>query len=546
MSKRNVGKLGESTLRTWTAQVGITANKSDEDETGWDFFVELPPDDARVAEFKIPLDRESFPLKCLVQVKSTDHHPGRREVKLDNWVRFVKDPHPAFFLVLEFDFQDSCQRAFLVHVDEHYIRRVLKRLRELDPGKRSLLHKFKLYFKYDESDALPSLDGNGLEQALRCQVGDSSEQYAVKKLETVRNVGYEEGGWRLHFSTPVPSSDPADIAEYLVDFTLGLVPTLDVTQGQITDVRFGIEALEPTEVLRDGRLELDRKPAGKGTIILRTLEGKRELRLSTDVYLPQGIGFELKDRHIKARFAAPFVDFVFWLRQEADSSVRLRFPAIDETHKLSDLCSVSALICLFHEAHTHNSSVTFESRFGSERTGAGQFFIEQPFDDFVVSLAEMIGHAWATAKYFDVHQDADIVIGELLPQKVRLQFLSSVLGNTHLSVRVTFWSEETSTGERMCVPYVIECHIGQYRITTAIAILGTVAPTGVIGENGYEYEIVAKDVKLCRTHLCMRDELPSYTHQDLVNSVVEEYQESACILWLDGINSGLVGSTERN
>jgi hypothetical protein len=104
---RDVGELGESTFKMWTSQAGLVANKANQDKTGWDFFLESTRPLVIQRHTSIALDRDPYPLKCLVQVKSTDKRPGKWSVKLDNWERLVKDPHPAFFLILEFDGQDQ-------------------------------------------------------------------------------------------------------------------------------------------------------------------------------------------------------------------------------------------------------------------------------------------------------------------------------------------------------------------------------------------------------------------------------------------------------
>ena len=129
MALRNLGEMGERTLGLWASQVGISANKSDPDKTGWDFFLELPLELDASETVTVPLDKVARSIQCLVQVKSTDRQPKQRQVKLSNWQKMVMSPLPAFFLVLEFDGKDRCQRAYLVHVGAEHIRRVLKRLR---------------------------------------------------------------------------------------------------------------------------------------------------------------------------------------------------------------------------------------------------------------------------------------------------------------------------------------------------------------------------------------------------------------------------------
>ena len=39
---RDVGELGESTLKLWASQANIVANKATQDKAGWDFLLEFP------------------------------------------------------------------------------------------------------------------------------------------------------------------------------------------------------------------------------------------------------------------------------------------------------------------------------------------------------------------------------------------------------------------------------------------------------------------------------------------------------------------------
>jgi len=142
--QRDVGTLGELKLEEWCAQIGITANRVQRDRTGWDNLLEFPLLPHIQPPSNIPLDICLQPLQCFVQVKSTDDRCGRWSVKMDNWTRFIKSPIPAFFLVFEYDGKNLCQRAYLVHVDKIYIKKVLEKLRKISSKNKKLLHKKKI------------------------------------------------------------------------------------------------------------------------------------------------------------------------------------------------------------------------------------------------------------------------------------------------------------------------------------------------------------------------------------------------------------------
>jgi len=90
--------MGESTLETWCAQVGIIANRVGRDRTGWDGFLEFGagnPPRARGGA----LDTVPEPIKCIVQVTSSDARGKGVALKLSNLQRMGVSSLPAFILV---------------------------------------------------------------------------------------------------------------------------------------------------------------------------------------------------------------------------------------------------------------------------------------------------------------------------------------------------------------------------------------------------------------------------------------------------------------
>jgi len=549
MDLRDLSEMGERTLGIWAAQVGISANKSDPDKTGWDFFLELPLVFDRSETITLPLDKVARPIQCLVQVKSTDRQPRKCQIKLSNWVRLVESPLPAFFLVLEFDGMDSCQRAYLVHVGEKYIRRVLKRLRELGCDRGPDLHKMTLQFVYSEDERLSSADGKGLQQAI-CRHVDSLEAYVAWKLEVLRTVGYEDGKWEINLAGPPPLSE-VDVQEYLIDFTLGLIPSIEAKHVEVRDVRFGIPSQEPTYISTQGAvLEItNREPFGDGTILLTTPDSVKQLRLDTQVYLPQGIGFELDQEHFKVRFAAPFIDFIFWPFQAGKADFRYELPRASERYNLVQLQPVSELALLLYNASIRNGRIEFEARIDSGPFCTGYIDVRGTVSKQVADYANAIVCAWTVAKHFDIHHAVKLKPIELLQQELRLIFMASVVSPTQPSARVLYWSSDDPSdgGKSACLPYVTDAVIGQYRMAIAVAIIGQSEATGQTGQENdkfREFRIETRDLRLCRQYLCGRDEAPRYTFRDLAQSVVEEYGDSTHILIAEGINDYLINSQE--
>ena len=542
MSRRNLGDMGEGTLPTWASQVGISVNKANPDRTGWDFLLEFPCPHETRADITLPLDREPGPLQCLVQVKSTDSRSGKRSVKLSNWVRLVRSPLPCFFLVLEFDTLDTCQRGYLVHVDKSSVYRVLKRLRELHADQSVKLHKRKLQFKYDDRHRLQSLDGTGLERAIRTHVGSDLAAYAERKVKQIRGAGYEDANWALKVhAIPLPGLDGQ---EYLVDFLLGLIPHLDTVRIEARDLRFGIKAPEPTNVIgQKGQLEIiDRKPVGTGTVALGV--GTRQLRLSTKVYVPQGVAFDLDRQHVKARFAAPGIDFLFWLYDTDKCELKYTLPAPDENLPLSDIWPLAQLLLILSEAHSLGSPVEFSARYEASSLGAGSITPTSEVSGPMLQWARAVDYAWVVAKHFNIHNDVKATASEIVRHLPQLKLMALAVSPAPASARIIIESPQrwAAEGHPVCVPYVAEAPIDHYRAAMSIAFMGVLAAAGSTECGGIQYLIETDNIRLCDTEIWERDEEPRRSPREMAQTVAQDFTDTTTVLTLAGVNDHLLGA----
>lgn len=103
---RDLGQMGENSVQLWCSQVGLTANGSRIDKTGWDFVIEFP-----FQNFIGPARVHEAAIECKVQVKATDNRDRKWQIKLSNLRRLITAPMPAFILILEFDGKKAAQRA---------------------------------------------------------------------------------------------------------------------------------------------------------------------------------------------------------------------------------------------------------------------------------------------------------------------------------------------------------------------------------------------------------------------------------------------------
>lgn len=526
MAKRDVGKLGEKALDTWATQAGISINKAFEDATGWDFFLESLLEEESTP--KLPLDKEKYPLKCLVQVKSTDKKPGRWPIKLDNWIHLVKNPLPTFFLICEFDSEETCQRAYLVHIGKTYIHQVLRKLREIGSEKRKTLHKIKLQLKYGEQEQLSLLNGKGLVEAIQKYVGENLEEFSAQKMELVKSIGYEEGNYRATLTIQLPQGTSVDPLDYMIDFSLGLVDRLETKRIEFKDLRFGIEAPELTRVLEDGFVEIkERQPVGKAEIIFFIDKWSKELKIEADVFVPQGFAFDIDEDHFKFRLKAPFMDLVSGIPKPGNlGQFNFHVPDSYEKHKLEDLHSVSSLILLLHDGLEKNIKVRYEIKFQSKQIGGGYFTTDFHFDDRIIEIAVLIHQAWTIAKYFDIQHTIELQIIELLQQKQRLSLISQILENVPLPFRVSLWSDLIRDDENrpMCIPLLFDTLIGKYHLVVAVALLGIPSQIDQKGD-AHQYEVVTKGAEIFRTRVIENDIFRLSELKTLLDTLIKEHDE---------------------
>ncbi|WXG58864.1 MAG: hypothetical protein ROD09_09860 [Candidatus Sedimenticola sp. (ex Thyasira tokunagai)] len=253
--------MGESTFSLWCADVGLIPNGSQVDKTGWDFFVEFPFS-SEVSTHEI--HKSAF--ECKVQVKATDQNKRRLSITLSNLRRLITAQMPAFFVFIEFDGEDTAQRAFVVHIDNSLISKVLKRLHKLEQSdKDNNFNKRTMTIHYDNSHLLERLNGECLKQCLLTHIGDNIADYIASKKAHLESTGYEGGFGQMTFTT-----EGEDNLKTLIDVSLGIEKQVDVSKFKGVNTRFGIRSKNTFVDAEGGKLEMPGlKPNADGKIRFR-------------------------------------------------------------------------------------------------------------------------------------------------------------------------------------------------------------------------------------------------------------------------------------
>lgn len=249
MTTRDIGNMGERHFSAWCSSCGLSANRSEEDKTGWDFVVETPGAD-RIGERGL-IDEPPF--ECKVQIKATDAQDRHESIVLDKLWRLAVDPYPAFLIFIEYDKSSEAARVFIKHIDQELIRRVLKRIHEIEQSdKDNKYNQRTMRVRYDDIEPLARPYGETLADALIQHIPRGLASYVHEKREFAKTAGREEGGFTLH----VTVSGEENI-ERMIEQSVGITTSYEITKVIGQQVRFGIKKKNPEFQHEGGLLEIN-------------------------------------------------------------------------------------------------------------------------------------------------------------------------------------------------------------------------------------------------------------------------------------------------
>jgi len=520
---QHVGGLGEQFLAVWARQAGIHHNASRNDYTGWDHLLEFPLGALDNPDSLLPLDRGFQSLKCLVQVKATRTRDGSIAIKMSNWKHLTEVPVPTFFVVMEFDEENEPQRAYVVHIGPKLIRRVMKRLRQLSAKGNTELHKHTMRVTYGNHRYEIAPNASGLREALLRPVDGPPVDYAEKKVHLLKTVGYDEGRIDFEAAIDVPEKYRENPAEYLVDFSIGLVDEMRVPSLKAWDKRFGIRAARPEADVE----AVIRKVGGGGdaAVIFTTKDRTKRCRLNGQLTLPHELADQLAEDQMKARFTVPFVDFLVRFKTTPQFRFNIDFPAEDKERPLRDYKPAADLIHFLH--HTYYTGKDAEVAFdvGGEvhnlfLMNAGEELEATPEPH--VRAATSIRRAWDVASYFGIEGELAVTLKDIIVSESALLGCAQLVSPTatDLDARVTYRSHSPVEDETVAIPSVLKMPLGQFTFAFVVAVVGSPSLEAT-GDDGYSYAVASSDVRLIDSLYFSYDRPPSVTIQELKEQAAE-------------------------
>lgn len=499
---RNLGIMGEAAFLHLCAEESLICNKSQEDKTGWDYFVEFPFDsDSTNNELHISA------LEFKVQVKATDNKDRKLQITLSNLRRLVTTQLPAFYVFIEFDGLTLAQRAFVVHVDSQLVTKVLKRLHEVEQSDvPNRFNKRKMTIHYNESNLLDNVNGRCLRKAIVSYIGDNPAEYVAKKKVHLESTGFEKGFSRMNFQI-----QGLDNIESFIDMSLGIKTKANISNLINVKTRFGIENKNPNVKFDTGVMEMpDIKPSAKGTVCFRVDKIDVGISFEAELYVSQ-LGPYLTDDFKKFRIKGEFFEIVC---QPSSGKLEFSFSYKDvnlRIEKLSDAIKLFSNFSIPDKKHFVDFDFEGLPKQRHEIKSGGFDYNYEDELSFIECARKLIWN-------FNITEEVYISFYELVEKgKLICQICDLIsLPYTKMNLEFTAQLDDNNVKKEAAIITLFKLSLGNFRIGALVVIIGTLDE---IGDS--RYRMISNDLIIEKKIVVRQSE--SISEEDML-SIIEEIE----------------------
>lgn len=299
-------RLAETLFEAACQAAGLTANRSQDDQFGWDFLLQFPAERRGG-----PADLDAPGATCLVQVKSTRSGRLSIRLKLSNALRFAKEPIPCFLVLLDFQAgATSPSAAYVRHVWTDEISQALKAAREAHVEDDKALHRRGLTIRFQEDDRC---EFDVVTARIEAIIAAAGADYGTAKTAFAASVGYEDG-----VATGTFTFQEGVDGEAFVDLMLGRIADLPVSSISMREGRFGLPG---PELVTEGpaRLSVEAVPHEACQLVVGPADGSDELTLDGELYVP-GVP-SLSEDLFRIRVQTKLLEFIVRFKGESKLNV---------------------------------------------------------------------------------------------------------------------------------------------------------------------------------------------------------------------------------
>ena len=282
MSQRS-GRAAEKRFSLLCSEAEVSCNKSDEDDHGWDFVVDIPSTGPRT----IAADLEPGVTQILVQIKSTQREAPKARLKVSNALQLANSSLPCFVVLFQ-KTKTGKENIFVRHFWKDLLEQTFKRARTLSAAMRKV-HNAYLQIDFRQCDR----QDDHLIAWLVESVKKLQSDYGSTKNRLCRELGYSDGSYSGQVSF-----GPIQGIEDIVDHQLGLTDSIPVSYIKLTDSRFGIEAPMPLFEGKPTRFRMKLNSGKQCQLVLHSHKGD-SLTLPAKLFLPSLPGLSLDQTKMK-------------------------------------------------------------------------------------------------------------------------------------------------------------------------------------------------------------------------------------------------------
>jgi hypothetical protein len=281
MTNRDLGRMGESTFALWCSSENLAFNQAKVDKTGWDFFVEWP----RTFGTNFPRDMQETPIECRIQVKATDGRSRKWKIKLSNLERLTKALTPVFFCFIEFDGTANAKAAYIVHLDDSLIGKILKKIRQLESeNPEKLLNQVEVNISYGDEHRFDDLSGKGVKEIIENYLIDGMSKYIERKKNWLSTLGFEKGRYRLTFTVDEENHNN------ILNASLGAEASVLVSNVKAFHLRFDVALQDEINSVEKAILKINPRPK----LVLATFRKdsvSSPVSFNAEIYIPPKLLF---------------------------------------------------------------------------------------------------------------------------------------------------------------------------------------------------------------------------------------------------------------
>ncbi|WP_156929083.1 hypothetical protein [Bradyrhizobium sp. th.b2] len=227
------------------------AHKAQEDENGWDYFVELPS-----TPHSGPLDSQPAEQTAFVQVKSKTTRGLSIKIKLSNALKAAASQLPFFIVLIAIVKGATKPKLYGKHV---WIEMITAALREGRLAERNgaLPNKKRIGIQFTPDDEI----SGDVVQWMLTQISTAGGDYQPSKTKLFREIGHDE-------TWPGSMTLQGTRTELYRNF-LGLGNGLPISDFTCTPLRFGMSSPKSGIKVASGTVHIEPKPIGSCEIRLQ-------------------------------------------------------------------------------------------------------------------------------------------------------------------------------------------------------------------------------------------------------------------------------------